>query len=514
MSALPQSSSTPSSRRRAGSSDGSSIKSFLDSGPSIAIPLRQETGGSELKSALSKSAPTTPGLAKKHAHFDNVKIEHRYSLHRTITAPSSFESTPSLLLAETQELPSRTLVVDDEVISPPESPSYASTASSDDSSAVFLEASDSRSLLRRFSAGQSTRPLKEPAITRWSSDPGGQNNIARGSPRVQNERPTLTNDQSDSSSSNHSGTSSTHARGMQLPDEDTATASDASRTAPDKTLRRTPTRRHEVYRRHDLSADKVDSKLAEWSRGEEEYNGRQSPGLRPQSRSSRYPSGDEGVPAPPNTGKSSLAPSRPESAPRSQATTPGSDPPTPSWILRSGETRSSSPVHVADHGPIGNISKGFLSMSERERFQLIPRDSLDVHRKHMEDHRADPVNCHLANAKDSFLVSKTRLEKYPKSDRLVQPTFSRLAIGGLSPIQDASPPDPRQYLTKSQRDNKRPGRNGTSIVPEIKPAAERRTPAWRAVATSAEVRGHPESDCDCPICAIERPRTTAREQTA
>lgn len=37
----------------------------------------------------SKSAPSTPGNPKKHAHFDNENLEHHYPLRRTTTAPSS-----------------------------------------------------------------------------------------------------------------------------------------------------------------------------------------------------------------------------------------------------------------------------------------------------------------------------------------------------------------------------------------------------------------------------------------
>ncbi|KAG8626924.1 hypothetical protein KVT40_005869 [Elsinoe batatas] len=491
---------------RAGSSDSSSLKSFLDKGPGIPIPRRQDPNSPELKSALSKSAPTTPGPSKKHAHFDDVKIEHRYSLHRTITAPSSFESTPSLLFPDPHDSTLQHLDPVNVEDSPPQSADESSNAEeSDDSTGVYMDATDSRSLLRRSNTADSMRISPKHVMTRWSSDPQQRTVKMPPSDTWQAVASTLQRGESDSSHSNKSATSSIVGGTLQLPDDDMTTASNTSRSASEKALRRTPTKRQEIHSRHDLATEKVDWKLTEWSK-ERRGGGfeRHSPVLIAHRRESRPPSGDEGVPGPPNTGRSSLTPSRPESASRSLATTPGSDPPTPTCILKSAETRSSSPVQSPDYSTMSNLSRAFLSMSERDKFQLTHRDSLDVHRKHIEDHRSDASSHHLVNAKDSFLINKNRFEKYPKSGRLLQPTFSRLTIGGLSPIQDASPPDPRQYLTKSNRESKRPSRNGTSIVPEDKPG----------VATSAEIRGHPESDHDCPICLIERPRTTAQRQAS
>lgn len=234
-------------------------------------------------------------------------------------------------------------------------------------------------------------------------------------------------------------------------------------------------------------------------------------------RGSRQPSGDEGMPAPPNTGHSSLAPSRPDSAPRSQATTPGSDPPTPNWTTRHSGALTHSPPPLTDSAtPKSNIAKQLSSLTDREKFQLIARDSMDIHRKHLEERKSDRSNPLLASARDSFLLNKSRLDKYPRSDanRLVQPTFSRLTIGGLSPILDASPPDPRQSLMKKQRTNRHPSRNGSNIVPEreLPMPKQKAASTFKGIATSTELRGHPASDHDCPICSIERPRSTAQAQ--
>ena len=54
----------------------------------------------------SKSEPTTPGGSKKHAHFDDARLEEHYPLRRTITAPSSLERLPTIFFAasETHDL--------------------------------------------------------------------------------------------------------------------------------------------------------------------------------------------------------------------------------------------------------------------------------------------------------------------------------------------------------------------------------------------------------------------------
>jgi len=50
----------------------------------------------------SKSAPTTPGGSKKHARFDDAKLEEHYPLRRTTTAPSSLERLPTAFFAATE----------------------------------------------------------------------------------------------------------------------------------------------------------------------------------------------------------------------------------------------------------------------------------------------------------------------------------------------------------------------------------------------------------------------------
>ena len=50
----------------------------------------------------SKSEPTTPGDSKKHAHFDDARLEEHYPLRRTITAPPSLERLPTIYFAATE----------------------------------------------------------------------------------------------------------------------------------------------------------------------------------------------------------------------------------------------------------------------------------------------------------------------------------------------------------------------------------------------------------------------------
>ena len=56
----------------------------------------------EPKSALSKSAPATPGGTKKHAHFDDNFREMRQVLQRRITAPSTFDNAVNLITAQSK----------------------------------------------------------------------------------------------------------------------------------------------------------------------------------------------------------------------------------------------------------------------------------------------------------------------------------------------------------------------------------------------------------------------------
>ncbi|KAF2226486.1 hypothetical protein BDZ85DRAFT_50603 [Elsinoe ampelina] len=208
----------PLNQGRAGSSDSSSLKSFLDKGPGIPIPQRQNLTSPELKSALSKSAPTTPGPSKKHAHFDDVKIEHRYSLHRTITAPSSFESTPSLLIPDMHDSAPQHLDPVSMEDSPPRSPDESSDAEeSDGSTSGYMDATHSRSLLRRSNTGDSIPTSTKHVMTRWSSDPEQRTIKVLSQQNHHDVASLLHREESDSSHSSRSVTSSIIGGTLQLP---------------------------------------------------------------------------------------------------------------------------------------------------------------------------------------------------------------------------------------------------------------------------------------------------------
>lgn len=82
-------------------------------------------------------------------------------------------------------------------------------------------------------------------------------------------------------------------------------------------------------------------------------------------------------------------------------------------------------------------------MSPQEDFPRTHRDSVELARHRLEEHRLDKINYQLASTRDSFLITKTRFERYPKSQKVVDQWTGKVVFGGLSPILDASPPDPR-----------------------------------------------------------------------
>ncbi|PNS15821.1 hypothetical protein CAC42_4273 [Sphaceloma murrayae] len=192
------------------SSDSLPADSFINSSPGLLIPPL-----SERKSSLSKSAPTTPGGTKKHAHFDEVKIEHRYSLQRTITAPSSFESMPTILLSESNE--PREKDYRSRPPSPSRSPSISSvsdsTTASDGSEGVYMDAADSKSMMWHPA---SDGPTSKPPLSRFSSDPGEDRTHSLHSHSSRTPLVSFDRVPSDSSSSAKSTSSSLSQKAIRL----------------------------------------------------------------------------------------------------------------------------------------------------------------------------------------------------------------------------------------------------------------------------------------------------------
>ncbi|GAM84157.1 hypothetical protein ANO11243_021500 [Dothideomycetidae sp. 11243] len=166
------------------------------------------------------------------------------------------------------------------------------------------------------------------------------------------------------------------------------------------------------------------------------------------------------------------------------------------------QSHSATPI-VTNTSHSGMMSQHLSLAAQREMTPLLHRDSLDIHRHHLADEKQHKTNPLLANTRDSFVLSKGRFEQYPKGQFLSQPVFSRLTFGGLSPIQDASPPDVRHTTSKCQVKTKQ-DQQVTAFVPEKKTPEQIKIPS-----KLTEVRGHPDNDHDCPICAVERPRTVA-----
>lgn len=266
--------------------------------------------------------------------------------------------------------------------------------------------------------------------------------------------------------------------------------------------------------------DKIRSKLARWSWDNDSQESPECPTLRIHGSDSRFPSGDEGFPAPPNTGKSSLAASREASAPESQASSPDSS--RQSYLCTAGATASSGPAGLGrsisspsvekaassgDISPFGNLTRQLSAGTQRKPASLTRRDSLDVYRQHLASnegqHKTNPL---LASTRDSLVLAKGRLEKYPRGQKSAsQSAFSRLKIGNLSPIPDASPPDTRSMMAARSPIK-------SKLTAQSTPEARLEPTPQPIIAVDAvEVRGHSAADHGCPIYQVERPRATARE---
>lgn len=157
------------------------------------------------------------------------------------------------------------------------------------------------------------------------------------------------------------------------------------------------------------------------------------------------------------------------------------------------------------------------SVSESEETRFPHRDSVDISHARMDlDEIRDKRNQELImNARDSFLITKSRLEaRHPKIGRSVTPpggaiTWSR--FGGLSPIVDASPPG--VFLLEA-----RAGKQKLVQTPEERPDEHEAKKAKQYVRSAAKKKvevveisrehenEHENEHEDCPICEVHRPR--------
>lgn len=130
------------------------------------------------------------------------------------------------------------------------------------------------------------------------------------------------------------------------------------------------------------------------------------------------------------------------------------------------------------------LSRQLSTMAEEESFLKTHRDSVDLAHERLDAERHTKPNPLLSAARDSMIISKQRFERYPRPHVATEPRNCYVKPGGLSPILDASPPDaPSQFLDAEHQRKRHVSRK-----------------------TTPEIGGHPERDCDCPICEVERPR--------
>lgn len=255
----------------------------------------------------------------------------------------------------------------------------------------------------------------------------------------------------------------------------------------------------------DKSLDKVRNKLVAWSWAREQNNAQDHDDFtKPHWKNKQIKGGlsqknpDERLdnpPAPPNTRKASEATSGGHSTSHfSSLNVSGTSSPfhnpislavTPEEVSHDVSPSDLKPGHTSA-GPLPPPSGSNLSRQLKDAFSKAHRDSLDLAHERLESDKHGKPNQSLMTTRDSMIISKQRLERYPKSQITVDPRSGVTKMGGLSPILDASPPDVRSQQMALQH----------------KRHAERKTP---------EIGGHPENDEDCSICEVERPRSRQSE---
>ncbi|GAB7339612.1 hypothetical protein MBLNU457_6208t1 [Dothideomycetes sp. NU457] len=296
--------------------------------------------------------------------------------------------------------------------------------------------------------------------------------------------------------------------------DDASTDSDISSFTASQ-LRLTASHRYRHHNAPDVPAERPEDKLAAWSRENQDLVPHMTGPLTPASHSthSGRQSGDEGVPTPPNTEDLSPAPSRRQSTPHSTST------PWSRWNLNADKaptSLSTPPTPVGfprcEDASISNISKQLSTSALQDQWLRTHRDSVTLAHQRLVDHKTDKENPQLQSIRDSIILTKSRFDKYPKSHLKTDPLTGKVTFGGLSPIQDASPPDNRAYhRSRPTRQDARDTFSSGSLKTVIDTReSHRNKESSRTVdhpKQVVEIGGHPDDDDGCAICAIERPRS-------
>lgn len=241
----------------------------------------------------------------------------------------------------------------------------------------------------------------------------------------------------------------------------------------------------------DKSLDRVKFKLAEWSLAREQNaadatsilsssHGRTKEDLSSDNspRGSDITLDDDEPPTPPNTRKASGMIPRIDSA--CLCSPLGSSKAAPALDSEEQSYNDNSAPHNSS-----NLSRQLVSLAEEEKYLKTHRDSLDLAHERLEGDKHTKSNPLLSASRDSMIITKQRFDRYPRLHIATDPRSGHVKIGALSPILDASPPDVHSYYSGLGK--------------------QRRHLARRPI---PETGGHSENDDDCPICKVERPRST------
>lgn len=242
----------------------------------------------------------------------------------------------------------------------------------------------------------------------------------------------------------------------------------------------------------DKSLDRVKFKLAEWSLAREQNaanatsilsstHGRTKEDLSSDNspRGSDITLDDDEPPTPPNTRKASGMISRSDSA--FSCSPLGSSKAAPALDSEEQSCNDNS----TPHNNSSNLSRQIASLAEEEKYLKTHRDSLDLAHERLDGDKHTKPNPLLSASRDSMIITKQRFDRYPRLHIATDPHSGHIKLGALSPILDASPPDVHSYYSGTGK--------------------QRRHLARRPI---PETGGHSEIDDDCPICKVERPRST------
>lgn len=229
--------------------------------------------------------------------------------------------------------------------------------------------------------------------------------------------------------------------------------------------------------------------------------------------------GTENPPAPPNTGRSSARHSD-QHTPAPEGEDDSSDSPIEINVRgRSSKSAHATPIPIPSSTdyltvprrrsslpPSPSMTRELWSLGEDARFRSH-RDSVEVTAGHLRRRELEgKINQELMTGhKDSFILTKSKFKsKYTAehpANAMMGPSWNRL--GGLSPIQDMSPPGSVGSTEREWWGSMDEAVVLTSARPDLEAGPG---PSWRRAEVDEGERVHPDEHQECPICDEHRPR--------